>query len=190
MKNCEFLQAQNDEKTAQNEYLRKQLHDSVRQKRRALQSSFSSRTPVRAWEEREEPHPEDSPSEDGYPRHPRRGRRFNSQDVKVDIPEFEGRLDPDEFLEWLQAVERAFEVKEILEDKKVKLVVLKLTKYASIWWTNLLAKRVRQGKGKIRTRDKMKSKLKARFLPPIHFRNYSQLHHLPRPYPPLMRFVC
>jgi len=54
-------------------------------------------------------------------------------------------------LEWLQAVERAFECKEISEEKKVKLVVLKLRKYASLWWINLLAKRVRQGKGKIRT---------------------------------------
>ena len=97
----------------------------------------------------------------------------------LDVPKFEGRLDPDEFLEWLQAVERAFEFKEVPEDQKVKLVALKLKGFASLWWTNLLAKRVRQGKEKIRTWDKMKSKLKARFLPPTHFRNnYSQLHYL------------
>jgi len=38
---------------------------------------------------------------------------------KVKIPEFEGRLDPDEFLEWLQTVERVFEYKDVPEDKKV-----------------------------------------------------------------------
>jgi len=77
-------------------------------------------------------------------------------------------------------VERAFEFKEIPEDQKVKLVALKLRSFASLWWTNLLAKRFRQGKKKIRTWDKMKSKLKARFLPPTHLlKNYSQLHHLP-----------
>ena len=76
-------------------------------------------------------------------------------------------------------MERAFEFKEIPEDQKVKLVALKLRSFASLWWTNLLAKRARQGKGKIRTWDKMKSKLKARFLPRTHFqKNYSQLHHL------------
>jgi len=69
----------------------------------------------------------------------------------VEIPEFKGRLDPDEFLEWLQVVERAFEFKEIPEDKKVKLVALKLRSFASLWWTSLLAKRVRQGKRKIQT---------------------------------------
>jgi len=43
----------------------------------------------------------------------------------------------------------------------------------------LLTKRVRQGKGKIRTWEKMKTKLKARFLPPTYIQNnYSLLHHL------------
>jgi len=35
-------------------------------------------------------------------------------------------------LEWLYTVERVFDYKEILEDKKVKLVTLKLRKYASL----------------------------------------------------------
>jgi len=71
----------------------------------------------------------------------------------------------------MQTVERIFEFKEISEDKKVKLVALKLRKYVSVWWTNLLAKRVRQGKGKIRTWEKMRAKLKARFLPPNYVQN-------------------
>ena len=47
-------------------------------------------------------------------------------DFKVEISEFEGRLDPDEFLGWLQTVERVFEYKDVPEDKKVKLAALKL----------------------------------------------------------------
>ena len=50
----------------------------------------------------------------------------NSNDFRVQIPEFEGKLDPDEFLEWLHIVERIFEYKEVPEDKKVKLVALRL----------------------------------------------------------------
>ena len=65
------------------------------------------------------------------------------------------------------------------EDKKVKLVALKLWKYASIWWANLVAKRARNGKGKIRTWAKMKDKLKSKFLPSHYIQdNYSKLHHL------------
>jgi len=75
-------------------------------------------------------------SEDDAPfeRIRRRARpTFNSNDFKVEIPEFEGKLDPDEFLEWLQTVERIFEYKDIPEDRKAKLVALRLRKYASLW---------------------------------------------------------
>jgi len=47
----------------------------------------------------------------------------NFNDFKVDIPEFEDKY---EFLEWMQTVKRIFEHKEVPEEKKVKLVALKL----------------------------------------------------------------
>ena len=34
-------------------------------------------------------------------------------DIKIDIPDFEGELQPDEFVDWLHAIERVFEYKEI-----------------------------------------------------------------------------
>jgi len=70
----------------------------------------------------------------------------NTNDFKVEIPEFKGKLDPKEFLDWLHKVEWVFEYKDVPEDKKVKLVALRLRKYASLWWTNLCAKRVRERK--------------------------------------------
>jgi len=88
-------------------------------------------------------------------------KKKNSNDFKVEIPKFEGKLDPDEFLEWLSTVELIFQDKEILEDKKVKLVALKLRKYVSIWWINLCSKRVRNQKDKIRTCEKIKAKFKS-----------------------------
>jgi len=75
--------------------------------------------------------------------------RESHLDFRVDISEFEGQLDPAYFLDWLQTVERVFEYKDIPNDKKVKLVALKLRKYASIWWANLVTTRVRKGKDKI-----------------------------------------
>ena len=56
----------------------------------------------------------------------------NSNDFRVKIPEFEGELDPEEFLDWLHIVKRVFKYKEVLENKKVKLVALRLRKYASL----------------------------------------------------------
>ena len=75
-------------------------------------------------------------------------------------------------------VERVFEFKDIHDDKKVKLVTLKLRKCASIWWSNVVTKRARKGKGKIRTWEKMKSKLKSKVLPPHYLDNFLKLHHL------------
>ena len=68
-----------------------------------------------------------SPSESsrGTRRTARRSREAHL-DFKVDIPEFEGKLDLDEFLDWLQTVERVFDFKDIPNEKKVKLVALKL----------------------------------------------------------------
>ena len=90
--------------------------------------------------------------EDEEPRRtPRRESRppTNSNYFRVELPEFEGKLDRDEFLEWLHTVERMFDYKEVLEEKKVKLVVLRLRKYSSLWWTNLCSKRIRERKPKI-----------------------------------------
>jgi len=110
-----------------------------------------------------------------YGRH--HGGGFN--DFKVDIPEFDSKLDLDEFLDWLQIVERVFDYKDIPDKKKVKLGALKLRKYASTWWANVLFKRAKKGKGKIKTWRKMKEKLKEKFLPSHYLQeNFSKLHHL------------
>jgi len=151
---------------AQVKYLQTQLGQLLEEKRKWNRSPNSSHTRVDSDEsEREENNIQGNSSEEDTIRRPRRRREGNFGDFKVDIPEFEGQLDPDYFLDWLQTDERVFEYKDILDDKKVKLVALKLRKYASIWWANLLAKRARKGKGKIRTWTKMRDKLKSKFLP-------------------------
>ena len=50
----------------------------------------------------------------------------------MEIPDFEGKLNLDEFIELMNTVERVFEYKDVPDDKKVKLIALKLRKYASI----------------------------------------------------------
>ena len=102
-----------------------------------------------------------------------------NNDIKVDIPDFEGKLQPDEFVEWLQTVERVFEYKEVPEDQKVKIVAIKLKKHASIWWENLKRKREREGKSKIRIWEKMRRELTRKFLPEHYYQDcFLQLHNL------------
>ncbi|VFQ83905.1 unnamed protein product [Cuscuta campestris] len=103
----------------------------------------------------------------------------DGSDFKVDIPTFEGRNDPDEFLEWLETVEHVFDFKEVSDEKKVKIVSLKFRKYASMWLTNTCTKRRRNGKEPVSTWTKMRSLLKKKFLPAEYFpENFAKLQTL------------
>ena len=117
----EALMRNFEEVRSQNEYLKKQLARSMSNQRRNLRS-----TPSRESSESEQDHEDEdsnpfASSNDEGRRRARRNQRssHSSLDFKVEIPEFEGRLEPDEFLEWLQTVERVFEYKDVPEDKKV-----------------------------------------------------------------------
>jgi len=178
-KQMQEMSVSNQELKAQNEYLRKQLGNSMKQKKKLQEPSIWIGTDYRHEEEASNAlsfSEEDVPFE----RTRRRTRpTFNSNEFKVEIPKIEGKLDPDEFTEWLQTVEHIFEFKEIPEDKKVKIVALRLRKYASLWWTNLNTKRTSERKSKIVTWDKMKAKMKARFLPSTYVQDqYMFFHHL------------
>ncbi|PWA48206.1 reverse transcriptase domain-containing protein [Artemisia annua] len=85
--------------------------------------------------------------------------------IRTEIPEFDGKLHPDDFLDWLQTVERIFDLRDIPDNVKVKLVAIKLKKYASLWWENIQQQRYRNGKHKISSWDKMQRLLRAKFLP-------------------------
>ena len=110
------------EMQAQIKYLRAQLGQLMDEKRRGLRNS---RSPT---EQREASPPNSSSSEEEGEGRPFRTRGNNNLDFRVDIPEFEGQLDPDSFLDWLRTVERVFDYKDVPEEKKVKLVALKLRK--------------------------------------------------------------
>jgi len=111
---------------------------------------------------------------------PRRERRLTRQpnddlrDMRIDLPEFEGNLNPDLFIEWIQAIERFFEIKEFSDEKAFKVAVLKLKSYASLWYENLKKQRSREGKSRIRSWSKLKKLMSKRFLPD----NYKRDLHL------------
>ncbi|GJZ47070.1 reverse transcriptase domain-containing protein [Tanacetum coccineum] len=96
----------------------------------------------------------------------RTGRYDSSQNlgVKVDIPDFEGKSHPDEFIDWLYTVERVFDIKNLSGQQKVKLIAIKLKKNASIWWEHVIKQHNREGKPKIVSWKKMKKKLMAKIL--------------------------
>ncbi|GKA46474.1 reverse transcriptase domain-containing protein [Tanacetum coccineum] len=89
---------------------------------------------------------------------------IRSMGLKIEIPEFTGKVHPDDFIDWLSTVKRVFDVRDIPDKLKVKLIAIKLRQHASLWWDHVKKRRQIKGKSKVKTWEKMKAK----FLPGNH----------------------
>ena len=59
----------------------------------------------------------------------------------VGSPPFRGNSSPEEYLEWIQKVEKVLEWYEYSEERKCKVAALEFTDYALfLWWENLKIK--------------------------------------------------
>ena len=65
--------------------------------------------------------------------------------IKLRIPAFQGKNDPEAYLEWEKKVDWIFDCHNYSEAKKVKLVVIEFTDYALIWWDQNVISRRRSG---------------------------------------------
>jgi hypothetical protein len=98
---------------------------------------------------------------------------------RLEFPEFHGGVNPKKFMDWLSTVERVFEYYEVPEQKKTKLVGVKLRGRASAWWEQVQVHRLRRGKPKVQEWAKMKKKLSTQFLPYNYAQQlYQSLHTL------------
>jgi len=67
----------------------------------------------------------------------RRPRRLRHQgddlrDLKVETPKFYDNLNRENYLDWVQTIERIFELKDYIDKKVFKLAILKIKGYASL----------------------------------------------------------
>ncbi|GKA24279.1 hypothetical protein Tco_0710312 [Tanacetum coccineum] len=52
--------------------------------------------------------------------------------LKIESPEFTSKVYPDDFIDWLSTVEHVFDVQDIPDKLKVKLMAIKLRQHASL----------------------------------------------------------
>ena len=64
---------------------------------------------------------------------------------KVIAPEFDGRMDPNAFFDWLVTIEEYFDWYEMTNSKRVRFVKRKLTNSAKMYWQNMLQDMLRLG---------------------------------------------
>ena len=104
MRSYQPISSSDQELKNQNEYLRRQRGEAIKQKQKPLDSPPES---SQGGESKAESHNLESTSEGDAPRRPRHERKstHTSNNIRVDVLEFNGKLDPEEFLDWLSTVD-------------------------------------------------------------------------------------
>ncbi|KAG2411370.1 hypothetical protein I3760_Q007100 [Carya illinoinensis] len=101
------------------------------------------------------------------------------ESIKMKIPSFQGRTDPEAYLEWEKKIELIFECHNYSEEKKVKLAVIEFTDYAIIWWDQLVTNRRRNYERSVETWGELKALMRRRFVPSHYYRDlYQKLQNL------------
>ena len=99
--------------------------------------------------------------------------------IKMKIPSFQGKSDPETYLEWEKKMEFVFDCHNYSEIKKVKLAVVEFSDYAITWWDQLVLNRRRNGERPIETWEEMKTVMRKRFVPTHYYRElYKKLQGL------------
>ena len=99
--------------------------------------------------------------------------------IKMKIPSFQGRTDPEVYLEWEKKIELVFDCHNYSEEKKVKLAVIEFTDYAIIWWDQLVSNRRRNFERPVETWRELKAIMRRRFVPSHYYRDlYQKLQNL------------
>ena len=66
----------------------------------------------------------------------------------TEVPEFQGSLQPEEFIDWLYTAEEVMEFNGVLEEMKVPLIATRVRGRAATWWQQYKMTRSRLGKSK------------------------------------------
>lgn len=54
--------------------------------------------------------------------------------IKMDVPDFEGKVNPMLFSDWLASIEEYFDWYDMADDRRVRFAKMKLIGLAKIWW--------------------------------------------------------
>ncbi|XP_027158001.1 uncharacterized protein LOC113759619 [Coffea eugenioides] len=99
--------------------------------------------------------------------------------IKMQIPEFKGRSDPETFLEWLSKIEMVFSCQNYTEVQKVQLATMEFTEYAVVWWDQIKKSRRRNGLPELIPWPELRAMMRTRFVPGHYTRDlYHRLQTL------------
>ncbi|XP_062170468.1 uncharacterized protein LOC133876199 [Alnus glutinosa] len=85
--------------------------------------------------------------------------------VRVDVPDYHGKFEPQLFQDWLTSLEDYFDWSGLSLDRQVRFAKMKLKGQARVWWNSVEERLHRLRQPPITDWDEMKIKLQEKFLP-------------------------
>jgi hypothetical protein len=93
----------------------------------------------------------------------------NDQDnlarIKLSVPKFTGRGDPDAYFEWEEQCDQIFRVHDLSDRRRVNLASVEFTGYALTWWNQIQENQLVLGRAHIDNWAEMKQVMRRRFVP-------------------------
>jgi len=91
--------------------------------------------------------------------------------VKLNVPPFKGRSDPDAYLDWEMKIEHVFSCNDYTKEQKVKLAAAEFSNYALVWWNKNQREMMREEGREIDTWTEMRRVMRKRFVPTSYSRS-------------------
>ena len=98
-------------------------------------------------------------------------REDKIEGVKLNIPPFQEKSDPEAYLVWEMKIKQLFACHNCTKDKKMKVVAMEFIDYALIWWNQLQRERARYEEPLVDSWEEMKRLMRRRFVPSHYQRN-------------------
>ena len=83
---------------------------------------------------------------------------------KLEVPTYQGGLDVNQLLDWINEMEKLFDYDEMDDERKVKFAITRLKGHPSLWWNGVWKERRNKGKLPIKNWDRIVAKLRGKFL--------------------------
>jgi len=100
--------------------------------------------------------------------------RIEGQDriegVKLNVPPFKGKSDPNTYLDWEMKIQHAFSCNDYPEEQKVKLATATFSDYVLVWWKKNQREMKREEGREINTWTEMRRVMQKRYVPTSYSR--------------------
>src|SRR3954471_13138901 len=103
-----------------------------------------------------------------------RPREERLRGIKIKVPTFQGKNDPEAYLEWETKIKQIFACNTYSYVQKVQVAALEFTEYALVWWVKTVKDKRRYDEPAIDTWEEMKRIMRRRFVP---FYYHKDLHN-------------